>query len=252
MVRKQSLQQLRSWIHQHLSSWIQRLAPAPLETAPSLEADATTTAAARAATTDKAVVAAKAVAAAKAVSTAKDLGALAPDESVEESDAIQMDLAMPMPLPSVVPTGGGLRFVTDRAALCPGLREPLSVEQAVLARDMTLLKREAADALAALGAAHALVTSARLAQVQHLRPLVEKGEVPAEALKALAADYQGWQNDQVRLFDALALVMRMQVPQGLVLEQVDPALQDQAKQHLASLAVEYQRRQLQHQIKRQS
>ena len=157
-----------------------------------------------------------------------------------------------MPLPSVIPTGGTLRFVADRAALCPGLREPLSVEQAVLARDMTLLKREAADALAALGAAHALVTSARLAQVQHLRPLVEKGEVPAEALKALAADYQGWQNDQVRLFDALALVMRMQVPQGLVLEQVDPALQDQAKQHLSSLAVEYQRRQLLHQIKRQS
>jgi len=243
VVRKQSLQQLRLWLHQHLSSWIQRLAPAPLEAAPSLGADATATAAATAAT---------AASTSQAVAAAKALGALAPEESVEIREAVKTDPAIPMPLPSVIPTGGTLRFVADRAALCPGLREPLSVEQAVLARDMTLLKREAADALAALGAAHALVTSARLAQVQHLRPLVEKGEVPAEALKALAADYQGWQNDQVRLFDALALVMRMQVPQGLVLEQVDPALQDQAKQHLASLAVEYQRRQLQHQIKRQS
>ena len=56
------------------------------------------------------------------------------------------------------------------AALCPGVREPLSVENAVLSRDMTVLKREAADSLAALGAAHALISSARLAQVQELRP----------------------------------------------------------------------------------
>ncbi len=234
MVRKHSLQQLRSWLYQHLLSWIQHLAPTPLKTAVSLETEITAPASA---STNQ------------AFDAAKDLGTLEPDGSVEEHDSAGMGPAMP--LPTVVPTGGALSFVADRAALCPGLREPLSVEQAVLARDMTLLRREAADALAALGAAHALVTSARLAQVQHLRPLVEKGQVPAEALKALAADYQGWQNDQVRLFDALALVMRMQVPQGLVLEQVDPALQDQAKQHLASLSVEYQRRQLQHQIKRQ-
>jgi hypothetical protein len=128
------------------------------------------------------------------------------------------------------------------AALCPGVREPLSVEAAVLSRDMTVLKREAADSLAALGAAHALVSSARLAQVQALRPRVIEGEVPGEALMALAAEYQGWQSDQVRIFDALALVMRTRVPRGLVLDQVDPALQEQARSHLEALSVEYQRR----------
>lgn len=128
------------------------------------------------------------------------------------------------------------------AALCPGVREPLSVEAAVLGRDMTVLKREAADSLAALGAAHALVSSARLAQVQELRPRVIEGKVPGEALMALAAEYQGWQGDQVRIFDALALVMRMRVPRGLVLDQLDSGLQEQARSHLEALSLEYQRR----------
>jgi len=129
-------------------------------------------------------------------------------------------------------------------ALCPGVREPISVEDAVLHRDMSVLKREAADALAALGASHALITSARLAQVQQLRPEAESGGVTPEALMALAADYQGWQNDQVRLFDALSLIMRMRVPQGLVLDQMDPALHGQARSHLEALSLEYSRRQL--------
>jgi len=239
VLRKQPLRRLRSRLYRQLLSWIQRLEPTPLDPAPQPDgAD------------DRAGLIVEAVAGREAG------GAGRPDQRAEAEDGARLegarlDGAMPMPLPSVVPTGGLLAFSSDRAALCPGQREPLNVEQAVLARDMTLLKREAADALAALGSAHALVTSARLAQVQQLRPLVEKGEVPGEALKALAADYQGWQNDQVRLFDALALVMRMEVPEGMVLDQVDPALQQQARQHLASLAAEYQRRQLQHQIKRQ-
>ena len=124
------------------------------------------------------------------------------------------------------------------------MREPISVENAVLQRDLSVLKREAADGLAALGAAHALITSARLAQVQQLRPDVESGGVKPESLMALAADYQGWQNDQVRLFDALSLVMRMRVPQGLVLDQMDPALHGQARSHLEALSLEYSRRQL--------
>ena len=40
----------------------------------------------------------------------------------------------------------------------PGVRPPLSIEKAVRNRDLTVLKREACDALAALAAAHALVT----------------------------------------------------------------------------------------------
>ena len=123
----------------------------------------------------------------------------------------------------------------------PALREPLTMEQAVLQRDMSLLKREAADTLAALGAAHAMVTSSRLAQMQGLRSQVRAGQQPDQALIALVTDYQGWQNDQVRLFDALALVLRMRVPEGTTLEQVDPALRDQAKAHLEALSVEYQR-----------
>ncbi len=132
--------------------------------------------------------------------------------------------------------------VDPTTSLCPGVREPLSVEAAVLNRDMTVLKREAADSLAALGAAHALVTSSRLAQVQELRPRVIEGQVPGDALMALAAEYQGWQSDQVRIFDALALVMRTRVPKGLVLDQVDPGLQEQARSHLEALSLEYQRR----------
>jgi hypothetical protein len=123
----------------------------------------------------------------------------------------------------------------------PASREPLTVEAAVLSRSMALLKREAADSLAALGAAHALVTSARLSQVQHLREQVERGAATGDALAALAADYQGWQNDQVRLFDAMALVIRMSVPNGTTLELVDPQLHEQARAHLASLSAEYQR-----------
>jgi hypothetical protein len=109
---------------------------------------------------------------------------------------------------------------------------------------MTLLRREASDALAALGSAHALVTSARLAQVQELRNQVAAGAAPADALMALAADYQGWQNDQVRLFDALAMVMRMRVPKGSVLDQMDSGMHEQAREHLTALSTEYQRRQL--------
>ena len=123
----------------------------------------------------------------------------------------------------------------------PASREPLTVEAAVLSRSMALLKREAADSLAALGAAHARVTSARRSQVQHLREQVELGAVTGDALAALAADYQGWQNDQVRLFDAMALVIRMSGPNGTTLELVDPQLHEQARAHLASLSAEYQR-----------
>jgi len=131
--------------------------------------------------------------------------------------------------------------VPPAALFSPASREPLSVEAAVLSRSMALLKREAADSLAALGAAHALVTSARLSQVQHVREQVEQGTAAGDALAALAADYQGWQNDQVRLFDAMALVLRMGVPTGTTLELVDPQLHEQARAHLASLSAEYQR-----------
>ena len=131
--------------------------------------------------------------------------------------------------------------VPAAALFSPASREPLTVEAAVLSRSMALLKREAADSLAALGAAHALVTSARLSQVQHLREQVERGAATGDALAALAADYQGWQNDQVRLFDAMALVIRMSVPSGTTLELVDPQLHEQARAHLASLSAEYQR-----------
>lgn len=127
------------------------------------------------------------------------------------------------------------------ALFSPSSREPLSVEEAVLSRSMVLLKREASDALAALGAAHALVTSARLSQVQQVRERVEEGEETAETLSAVAADYQGWQNDQVRLFDAMALVLRMAVPTTTTLELIDPQLHEQARAHLASLSAEYQR-----------
>jgi len=141
------------------------------------------------------------------------------------------------------PQGSGPALIDAAGASAgyPALREPLTMEQAVLQRDMSLLKREAADTLAALGAAHAMVTSSRLAQMQGLRSQVRAGQQPDQALIALVTDYQGWQNDQVRLFDALALVLRMRVPEGTTLEQVDPALRDQARAHLEALSVEYQR-----------
>jgi hypothetical protein len=86
-----------------------------------------------------------------------------------------------------------------------------------------------------------MVTSSRLAQIQGLRHQVRVGQLPDQALIALVTDYQGWQNDQVRLFDALAMVLRMRVPEGSTLEQVDPVLRDQARAHLEALSVEYQR-----------
>ena len=130
------------------------------------------------------------------------------------------------------------------ASLTPALRRPVSIEKAVLKHDLRVLRREAADALAALGAAHALVSSARLAQVQELRQQVGHGGVTEETLLRLAADYQGWVNDQVRLFDALSMVMRMRIPAGRVLEQVDPAMRPQACSHLEMLCLEYERQQL--------
>lgn len=166
-----------------------------------------------------------------------------------QQPAARADLVKPVAPPRQQANPTGLPVVSSIAPgvlppvvfASPANREPLSVEQAVLGRTMALLKREASDSLAALGAAHALITSARLSQVQHLREQVERGTVPMEALGALAADYQGWQNDQVRLFDALGLLLRMAVPGGTALEQIDPHLHEQARAHLASLSAEYQR-----------
>jgi hypothetical protein len=121
----------------------------------------------------------------------------------------------------------------------PGVRPPLSIEKAVRSRDLTVLKREACDALAALAAAHALVTSARLGQIQNLRTDVERGELEEPDL---AGDYQAWQNDQVRLFDALALVLGMAVPEGRAFDQIDEEMVEAAEAHLNALAAEYQRR----------
>jgi hypothetical protein len=128
------------------------------------------------------------------------------------------------------------------ASKLPGVRAPLSIEKAVRSRDLTVLKREASDALAALGAAHAVVTSARLAQIQNLRSEVERGEANEDDLVELAGDYQAWQNDQVRLFDALALVLGMPVPEGRAFDQIEEEMNDAAKAHLGALAAEYQRR----------
>jgi hypothetical protein len=141
---------------------------------------------------------------------------------------------------------------SDAAPLTPALRPPVSIEKAVLNHDLRVLRREAADALAALGAAHALVSSARLAQVQELRQQIGEGHVSEDTLLSLAADYQGWVNDQVRLFDALSLVMRMRIPAGRVLEQVDPAMRPQACNHLEMLCLEYERQQLNQRFPRQS
>ena len=140
----------------------------------------------------------------------------------------------------------------DAAPLTPALRRPIPIEKAVLNHDLRVLRREAADALAALGAAHALVSSARLAQVQELRQRIGEGQVSEDTLLSLAADYQGWVNDQVRLFDALSLVMRMRIPAGRVLEQVDPAMRPQACNHLEMLCLEYERQQLNQRFPRES
>lgn len=130
----------------------------------------------------------------------------------------------------------------------PGVRKPLSVEQAVRGRDLTVLRREAADALAALGAAHALVASARFTQLQEVRQQVERGEAPEEDLATMAADYLGWQGDQVRLFDGLSLILGMRVPPARALDLIDPSVRGAAQAHLTSLMVEYQRRLLDHQF----
>ncbi|MCP9848953.1 hypothetical protein [Cyanobium sp. Morenito 9A2] len=131
----------------------------------------------------------------------------------------------------------------------PGVRLPLSVERAVQSRNLSVLKREASDALAALGSAHALVTSARLAQLQGLHQGLEQGKVSEQDLNAVAIDYQAWQHDQVRLFDALRLVAAMQVPSGRALDQIDPRLHEAAKHHLEALSIEYQRNLLSNQFR---
>jgi hypothetical protein len=124
----------------------------------------------------------------------------------------------------------------------PGLRAPLSIDKAVRNRDLNVLKREASDALAALGAAHAVVSSARLAQIQTMRSEVDRGEAEQDVLIELAGDYQAWQNDQVRLFDALALVLGITVPEGRAFDQIDEEMEPAAGEHLNALAAEYQRR----------
>ena len=131
---------------------------------------------------------------------------------------------------------------TAARAQLPGVRLPLSMEQAVRRRNLPVLRREAADALAAFGAAHALVASSRFTQLQDRRQEARGEETDGEELASLAADYLGWQGDQVRLFDALGMVLAMRVPYGSTLEQIDPALRPAAEEHLASLTVEYQRR----------
>lgn len=123
----------------------------------------------------------------------------------------------------------------------PGVRLPLSVERAVKNRDLSVLRREAADALAALGSAHALVTSARLAQLQGVVAALEQGNSSEETLNALTVEYQAWQSDQVRLFDALRLVLAIEVPRGRTLDQIDPRFHDAALNHLGALSIEYQR-----------
>jgi hypothetical protein len=150
--------------------------------------------------------------------------------------------ARSLPPPPVAPAPDPDQQQQASAAKLPGVRAPLSIEKAVRSRDLAVLKREASDALAALGAAHAVVTSARLAQIQSLRAEVERGEAAEDDLVELAGDYQAWQNDQVRLFDALALVLGMPVPEGRAFDQIDGAMADAARAHLSALAAEYQRR----------
>lgn len=58
----------------------------------------------------------------------------------------------------------------------PGVRLPLSMEQAVRRRNLPVLRREAADALAGLGASHALVASARFTELQERRQGTGDGE----------------------------------------------------------------------------
>ena len=71
---------------------------------------------------------------------------------------------------------------------------------------------------------------------------MERGELEEQDLADLAGDYQAWQNDQVRLFDALALVLGMAVPEGRAFDQIDEEMTEAAEAHLNALAAEYQRR----------
>jgi len=168
------------------------------------------------------------------------------DTLIRWGSALQPARALPPPpvTPLQVPAAIGEADHRQQAAAAklPGVRAPLSIERAVRSRDLTVLKREACDALAALGAAHAVVTSARLAQIQTLRSEVDRGEASEDDLVDLAGDYQAWQNDQVRLFDALALVLGMAVPEGRAFEQIDDGMEEAAQAHLSALAAEYQRR----------
>ena len=121
-------------------------------------------------------------------------------------------------------------------------RSPLTIDKAVRDRELSVLKRVASDALAALGAAHAVVSSARMAQIQTIRTEVDRGTVEQDALIEVAGDYQAWQNDQVRLFDALALVLGITVPEGSAFDQIDEEMEAAAADHLNALTAEYQRR----------
>lgn len=164
------------------------------------------------------------------------------DTLIRLGSALRPVQASPPPPPLPLPDGQSLLRQPAAVSQLPGVRPPLSIEKAVRNRDLTVLKREACDALAALAAAHALVTSARLGQIQNLRSEVERGELDETDLADLAADYQAWQNDQVRLFDALALVLGMAVPEGRAFDQIDPEMLEAAEAHLTALAAEYQRR----------
>jgi hypothetical protein len=150
--------------------------------------------------------------------------------------------------PAPLPPRSQLSSPTEPRGQLPGVRLPLSMEQAVRRRNLPVLRREAADALAALGAAHALVASARFTELQERRQGADIGEAEEEELATMAADYLGWQSDQVRVFDALGMVLGMRVPSGSTLSLIDPLLRPAAEQHLASLAVEYQRRLLDQQF----
>ena len=153
------------------------------------------------------------------------------------------------PAPMPVKSGSVSEPISGALIHCPATRAPLSVEEAVLERSMALLRRETADSLAALAAAHALVSSARFSQLQDVRQQVARGQLGEEVLATVAADYQGWQGDQVRLFDALQLILGMRIPKGKALDQVGQPLEEQARKHLTNLSTEYQRGLLSQQFK---
>jgi len=169
------------------------------------------------------------------------------DTLIRWGSALKPAQALPPP-PAVRPQPPADRHQQAASSQLPGVRAPLSIEEAVRERDLTVLKREASDSLAALAAAHAVVTSARLAQLHNLRAAVERGELEEQEMVDFAGDYQAWQNDQVRLFDALALVLGMAVPEGLAFEQIDEDLLTAAEAHLTALGAEYQRRLLSEQF----